>query len=197
MIMSRFIKFRNALKILVASVFATGVLPSEALLIPGLPPTAHLAWSPSPDPNIVGYNLYYGGQSGALSNHLVLGKETTASINASPGATMYFMIAARNQSGNISPLSEELSYTLPPAAHLANVAQGETIQPVYFSSLLVSNSAGGLIVGTAGPVGTVWILESSIDLASWQPVLSGTNSVVNLTVPITDAPCLFYRLRGP
>jgi hypothetical protein len=46
----------------------------------------------------------------------------------------------------------------------------------------------------ATPVG--WTVESSSDLINWKAVANGTNSPVNVAVIISDAPQMFFRLKG-
>src|SRR6516165_5355750 len=50
-----------------------------------------LAWDPSTDPTVVGYDVYYGGASGVYTNMIDVGTNTTVTIsNLVPGATYYF-----------------------------------------------------------------------------------------------------------
>jgi hypothetical protein len=54
-----------------------------------------LAWSPSLDTNVVGYNIYYGGLSGNYTNKINAGKGTNITISGLvAGATYYFAATA-------------------------------------------------------------------------------------------------------
>ena len=40
-----------------------------------------LAWNPSTDPTVVGYNIYYGGASGNYTNTLSAGNATNMTVS--------------------------------------------------------------------------------------------------------------------
>jgi len=72
-----------------------------------------LGWSPSPDPAVVGYNLYSGVASQTYTNIVSVGNVTNTVIgNLVPSATYYFSTRARDAQGNESPFSNEISYTV-------------------------------------------------------------------------------------
>jgi hypothetical protein len=57
--------------------------------------SVNLAWSPSLDTNVVGYNIYYGGLSGNYTNKINAGKGTNITISGLvAGATYYFAATA-------------------------------------------------------------------------------------------------------
>jgi fibronectin type III domain protein len=59
-----------------------------------------LAWKPSISPNVVGYDVYFGGLSGIYTNEISIGNVTNVSIpNLLGGATYYFVVTAVNSSG--------------------------------------------------------------------------------------------------
>jgi hypothetical protein len=76
-----------------------------------------LTWSPSADPNAVGYNIYYGGSSGDYTNTIAAGSATTATISGlTEGATYYFAATTVDASGAESPFSNEAVYFIPLSA---------------------------------------------------------------------------------
>lgn len=73
-----------------------------------------LAWIPSTDATVVGYNIYYGGVSGIYTNVISMADTTSTVVpGLVEGATYYFAATAYDSSGVESPFSNEASYTLP------------------------------------------------------------------------------------
>ena len=73
-----------------------------------------LAWSPSTDASVVGYNVYFGGVSETYTNEISAGNATSAVVsNLVPGATYYFAATAYDSTGLESPFSNEASYAVP------------------------------------------------------------------------------------
>jgi len=73
-----------------------------------------LTWDPSPDADVIGYNIYFGTQSGNYTNKVSAGNSTTVTIsNLVEGVTYYFAATAYNTSGLESDPSNEISYTVP------------------------------------------------------------------------------------
>lgn len=72
------------------------------------------SWSASPDTNVVGYEIYYGGASGDYTNSIDSGNATTVIVTGLvPGATYYFAATAYDAEGNESIFSNEAIYTTP------------------------------------------------------------------------------------
>jgi Fibronectin type III domain len=76
--------------------------------------SVRLAWDANSEPDIGGYRLYYGPESGnyanmrdVLSSHLTL-------TDLSDGTTYYFAVSAYNTDGIEGALSDEVSYSVPP-----------------------------------------------------------------------------------
>src|SRR5215213_4164098 len=75
---------------------ATVIMPANAAVLQSI----SLAWDPSPDSGVVGYNVYYGPASGAYTNTIPAGSATSAVIsNLVEGATYYFVATAYDISG--------------------------------------------------------------------------------------------------
>jgi hypothetical protein len=117
---------------------ALGQLPAFALQ------KVTLAWDPSADPTVVGYNVYYGAASGAYTNKVNTGAATSATIsNLVEGVTYYFAVTAYNSAALESDLSNEISYTVPlaPTISLSAPTNGATYQTPAAISLSASPTA--------------------------------------------------------
>ena len=73
-----------------------------------------LAWNPSPDSRVTGYNLYYGPASGVYTNKITVGAVTNASItNLIVDANYFFTATAYDDAGLESESSNEVAYSGP------------------------------------------------------------------------------------
>jgi hypothetical protein len=74
--------------------------------------SATLAWDASAEPQVQGYQVWYGTQSGIYSNHVDLGKVTTTQVTGLvAGLTYYFVVKAFDGS-NYSAPSNEVFFTV-------------------------------------------------------------------------------------
>src|SRR5262245_66570328 len=68
----------------------------------------------APFPNLAGYELYYGSQSGQYQTVVSVGLLTTYTVpNLSAGQTYYFVVTAYDIAGTESMVSNEVRVTLP------------------------------------------------------------------------------------
>jgi hypothetical protein len=91
-------------------VFLTSIAPVNAT------PSAAvaLAWDPSSDTTVVGYNVYYGIASGSYTNIITVGAATTTTVsNLANGVTYYFAATTYAADGVESVFSAEASYAVP------------------------------------------------------------------------------------
>jgi fibronectin type 3 domain-containing protein len=73
-----------------------------------------LTWNPSPNTNVAGYKVYFGGASRTYTNSLTLGIVTNVTISGlSEGATYYFGATTVDASGVESDFSNEATYDIP------------------------------------------------------------------------------------
>jgi len=82
--------------------------PAEALQ------SVLLAWNPAPDSRIVGYNLYYGVQSGVLDSEIDAGTNTSLTIpELIEGETIYFTVTGYTSAGVESAPCNQLTVVVP------------------------------------------------------------------------------------
>jgi hypothetical protein len=106
-----------------------------------------LAWDASTDPIVAGYNVYYGGASGAYTNEISVGNATSATISGLvEGTTYYFAATTYAASGMESSFSSEISYLVPMNAPIVN--QPPTLDPI--SNLTTNENAGLQTVNLSG-----------------------------------------------
>jgi hypothetical protein len=140
-----------------------------------------LAWDASPDPNVTGYNVYYGAHSRGYTNFLILGNTTSVAIsNLAPGAIYYFAATTVNSVGLESDFSDEASYFAPP-----NSNQRPTLDPIVNVSF--NQDSGPQLVQLTGiSSGLTNVVPISISAVSSDPNLL-TALVVNYASPNTTA----------
>ena len=106
-----------------------------------------LAWNASTDPSVAGYNVYYGGASGAYTNEISVGNATNATISGLvQGTTYYFAATTYAASGMESPFSSEVSYLVPMNVPIVN--QPPTLNAI--NNLAMNENAGLQTVSLSG-----------------------------------------------
>src|SRR5208282_500930 len=140
-----------------------------------------LAWNPSTDPTVVGYNIYYGGASGNYTNTLSVGNVTSTTVSGLVGGTTYYFAATTyNSAGVQSPFSSEVSYFAP--TNTVTVNQPPTLNPI--NNLTINENAGLQTVNLSG----ITSGAAHQNQASAVTATSGnTNLVPNPTVNYTSA----------
>jgi hypothetical protein len=118
-----------------------------------------LAWNTSISPNIIGYNIYYGGVSGIYTNEIATENATNLTVpGLLVGSTYYFVVTAVNSSGVQSGFSSQLSYTVASAPILGT--------PIF--------SGNGFSFSVNGGSGNSYVIEASTNLISWIPLETNT-----------------------
>ncbi|MGB7746176.1 MAG: fibronectin type III domain-containing protein [Verrucomicrobiia bacterium] len=114
--------------------------------------TVTLAWRPSTDPTVVGYDIFQGTNSGVYTRTLDAGDATNITISGLvAGTTYYFAATTVDGTGMISPFSNEVSYKVPTnsAPTVTNAPnQPPTLNTI--SNLTVIENAGLQTVNLSG-----------------------------------------------
>ena len=120
-------QFGRSLRILLTR--GVGLLALSCLPITSLGVDVTLAWDPSPDATVVGYNVYYGVGSRTYTNKVSAGSELTLSLRNLPGGATYYFAATAYTADNLeSDFSEEISaYLSAPTPNAAPTAITLTI----------------------------------------------------------------------
>jgi hypothetical protein len=165
-------------------VFITVLVLSAALRTQA----ATLAWDPNPEPDIAGYRVSYGTQSGNHTVSIEVGNVTTYEFLPPQSQRYYIVVQARNTAGLLGPKSNEVMYdaqapaNLPPS--LTQPANQSSVQhtsvtlaltatdpegaPLTFSATglppgLNINSATGHIAGTVTTAGDFTVTATVSD----------------------------------
>jgi hypothetical protein len=142
-----------------------------------------LGWTPSSDPTVVGYYLYYGTSSGACTNKINVGTNTAFTVGGLvAGATYYFTETSYNALDVESSFVPQISYIVP---GILTMAQNQT--------------NGALRIQFPVAVGQSYVLQTSSNLESWSTLLSTptqtTNEWLEYDEPLTNTvPARFFRL---
>jgi fibronectin type 3 domain-containing protein len=86
-----------------------------------------LTWNPSPTPGLIGYNVYFGTQSGVYFDSIMFTNVTSVTIpGLEDGQTYYFVVTAVDGSYSESPVSNEAVYNVPAPTSIVLQVQGTT-----------------------------------------------------------------------
>jgi hypothetical protein len=140
-----------------------------------------LAWNRCTNAIVAGYNVYYGGKSGAYTNEISAGNVTNATVSGLvQGTTYYFAATTYASSGMESPFSSEVSYLVPLNAPIVN--QPPTLNAL--GGLTINSNAGpqtvnltGITSGASNEVQTLTVTATS----------GNTNLIRTPTVSYTSA----------
>lgn len=127
-------------------------------------PHVHLSWDASLETDIIGYNVYYGGESGNYTNLISAGNVTDVLIDGlTEGATYYFAVTAVAATGLESLFSNEATYLVP------------LVTPPAAVQLQIAAAPDGTFHLTgAGAAGHLYEIQASTDLFSWSAIGSTT-----------------------
>jgi hypothetical protein len=151
-----------------------------------------LAWTPSPDPNAVGYFLAWGLATGQCTNRLDAGPSTSMVVaGLEPTNTYYFEVVTYDGLGDESVPSNELAYTPPGPPPATNA-------PPLNIAMQPAGVAAPLCVTFQADRARTFDLQASQDLQHWQTVQStNCNTAAPVVFGVTDVtnyPQRFYRL---
>jgi len=132
-----------------------------------------LAWDPSPNPGVAGYNVYYGLASGNYISFVNAGANTSVTMSGlTPGQTYYFAVLAYDSHQHESPPSNEVSNTVPMPPVITSEPPSQTV--IAGATAVFAVSASG-----PGPMSFQWFEGGT--------ALPGATNAV-LTVPnVSDA----------
>lgn len=138
-----------------------------------------LEWRPSISPDVVGYNVYYGGASDDYTNMVSVGNLTNLTVSGlADGTTYYFSARAINGFGLESGYSVQSIYAVPTAAAILG-------QPVYVSN--------GVSISVTGVPGYSYVIEASTDLVSWVVLRTNVSPLQFTDTNSWRYPKRFYR----
>lgn len=137
---------------------------------------------------MTGYLLYEGVASQTYTNTTDVGTNTTATVTGLvPGTTYYFAVSSYDTNGLQSPLSGEISYTVP-----------QTTAGTVATLTLTQSGPNQVQLGGTAPAGYIYDVQTSQNLSNWTKLGSVTATPSN-TVQFTDNSATnrfgFYRLR--
>jgi hypothetical protein len=145
--------------------------------------SVELAWDPSPDPSVVGYNVYWGVASRVYTNELCAGNVTNAVIGGlQEGVTCFLSVTACSSLGLESFFPGEICCAAPPASPAIQVLQ-------------TNGRANSVRITSKGGSPPQWTLEQSTEYRHWTPLTTGTNCPVDVSLTIQDVPTHFIRLK--
>jgi hypothetical protein len=126
-----------------------------------------LTWNASPAGDIVGFNVYYGTQSGVYSAVIgVSGVTDTIIPELEPGKMYYFLVAAVDDYGEENDFSNEGSCVVPVPA------------PIVLQTQAFNDGSGQsyLRINTLTAVSGYWEMDCSTDLQNWFAYACGYGS---------------------
>ena len=137
--------FNLKIRRLVTNFIAAGVLGLLCLLPATASQRVALTWKPSPNPNVAGYQIYYGPASRTYTNSSVFGNVTSGTISGLlEGATYFFSATTKNAAGIESGFSNEASYTVP----ATTVNMLPTLNPI--ASVIINRNAAAQAIRLTG-----------------------------------------------
>jgi hypothetical protein len=112
-----------------------------------------LAWNGSANAGVAGYRVDYGTVSGVYTSSIALGNVTTNTVaGLAGGVTYYFAVATYDTNGLQSPLSNEVSYTVPTGLQTVGINVASNRQ---------------VMVLLTGQIGQTYNLMATQDLKTW------------------------------
>jgi fibronectin type 3 domain-containing protein len=120
----------------------------------------------TPVPDLAGYKLYYGSQSGQYQPVILVGLTTTYTMtHVSAGQTYYFAITAYDTTGTESAFSNEVSVTLPMSALPTSTIPQQQMRVVSVDSQELMDENGAATNAIDGNATTFWVTEWSLRTA--------------------------------
>jgi hypothetical protein len=142
---------------------------------------ATATWNRNPEPDVIGYRLSYGTQSGQHPTSIDVGNVTSYEFFPPPGHRYYVVVQAYNASG-LGPKSNEVIYDAPAAPNqppvLAQPANQSTVQGVATSlTLVASDPDGNPITYSAAGLPPGLSVQPTTGVIAGTPTTPGTYTV--------------------
>ena len=116
----------------------------------------------TPVPNLAGYRLSYGSQSGQYQTMIPVGLTTTYTVtNLSEGQTYYFAVKDYDSNGVESAFSNEVSVTIPTTTPVAGIIPQQQMRVVSVDSQELIGQNGAATNAIDGNPATFWHTEWS------------------------------------
>ena len=171
-------KSRNWFLGILISFFSVCVTASAYQSVP-------LGWNSNPNPNVIGYAVYYGTNSGTYPTRVDAGTNTIVTIgNLQEGTTYYFVVKACNASGVESAPSSEIAFIVPGLVRMS----------------MSAGSTGGATLSFPVAAGHWYEVQATTDMQTWTTIAQTPNESANSWVQYQDAPVgvtyqqRFYRV---
>lgn len=189
-------RVRRGLGLLALCLLSIGlplIVPATASDLSATTPSIDLIWNANPEPELVGYKVYYGTASGVYTQSVDIGNQTTATLtNLSVGVTYFSVVTAYDAERLESPPSVEISFTPvapppPPTVTLETLTPPDNNPfPESETAPLISDhaplpSGEGRFTITA-PAGQTLEIYATADLLNWTQVATSTNPSGRLRV---------------
>ena len=182
-------RVRRGLGLLALCLLSLGlplIVPATASDLSATAPSIDLIWNANPEPELVGYKVYYGTTSGVYTQSVDIGNQTTATLtNLSVGVTYFSVVTAYDAERLESPPSVEISFTPvapppPPTVTLETLTppdnnpfpESETAPLMSDHSPLPSGECRFTITAPAGQTLEIY---ATADLLNWTQVATSTN----------------------
>jgi hypothetical protein len=156
-----------------------------------------LAWNPSPSPTVTGYEVFYGLACDDYTSSIIAGANTNVTVpGLTPGVTYYFAVLAYDASGDVSPFSSQVIYTIPPLPLITSGPLAQTVTAgatVSFDVSAVSatpmtyqwyNGVAAVSEATSNSCWTLWNVNNT-NAGNYCVVISNSSgSVTSSVVPL-------------
>jgi hypothetical protein len=149
-----------------------------------------LSWQSNPDPEVAGYDIYYGSTSHDYTNIIDAGTNSFVTIsNLASGITYYFAATAYDAQNQQSEFSNEAIFTVP-AMLITNAVMSVPTGTI---------PAGQFRLTIIGPANQNYQIEATGDFSAWTiigTVLTDAVGSAGFTdTNSADFPQRFYRTR--
>ena len=124
-----------------------------------------LEWDPNTEPDLGGYIVHYGTESGVYDHSLDVGNFTSAVISGlDPDLEYYFAVSAYNIEGEVSALSNEVTTDLTPSAQYQSTGGGggggcfiQAVETRFTSSNMLKTLWHGVEKAVDGFLSSIWL----------------------------------------